>query len=80
MIELDFEYTGEGDFLQNPDKYLTACSKEAAHGLILYGNIVCYINDLRFGPGVGAILGFAAEMKCTVDRLAQTKIPSEPRS
>lgn len=73
MIELDFEFTEEGDYSQLPDKYVIASSEQAAHGLILYGRIVCYINDIGFGPGEGAILGFATEMKHTVDRLSKTK-------
>ena len=76
MIELDFIFTEEGDYSQLPDKYTIATAEEAAHGLKQYGSIVCYINDIRFGPGDGAILGFATEMKYTVDRLSETKAGS----
>ena len=73
MIELDFVFTEEGDYSHESDKYETASYLDAAHGLIVYGRISCYINDIGFGPGEGAILGFATEMKYTVDRLSKTK-------
>lgn len=61
VIELDFVFTEEGDYSHKSDKYDSASYLGAAHGLIVYGRINCYINDIGFGPGEGAILGFATE-------------------
>lgn len=77
MIELDFIFTEEGDYSHDRDKYISAEYLDAAHGLILYGRVICLINGVRFGPGDGAILGFAAQMKFAVDRLTRTKVGSE---